>query len=134
MQPANTRVLLEEHAPSRGANLFRSIRRRSLSALLGAIALLSLHPVFAPAQGLGRQDLFNLDNLPSGDGATAEPDSQRARFIRLNAPMLTAAESPLHQPAPAGLNLDESRLQLNLFNGTTLTAAIEKTLYRNGTN
>ena len=50
------------------------------------------------AQGLGRPDLLNSDNLPSGDGATIEIGASRARFIRINAPVLTAPDSPLHQP------------------------------------
>ena len=48
--------------------------------------------------------------------------------------MLLAGDSPLRQPAPASWNLESSRLELNLFNDIILTAAIEQTLYRNGTN
>ena len=78
--------------------------------------------------------MFNTDNLPAGDGATTEPGAKRARFIRVNSPVLLAGDSPLRQPAPASWNLESSRLELNLFNDIILTAAIEQTLYRNGTN
>ena len=93
------------------------------------LALLAL-----PAQGAGRPDLFNTSDLPAGDGATTELGAKRARFIRVNSPTVMAADSPLHQPAPAELNLDSSRLELGLFNDIILTAALEKTIYRNGTN
>ena len=77
------------------------------------VLLCLIHPLVAPAQGLGRSDIFNTDNLPSGDGATTDLDAARARFIRINAPVLIAGDSPLHQPAPAELNLDSSRIELN---------------------
>src|SRR5882672_2005853 len=109
--------------------------RRRLSARRGLLILcwLVLFAI-APAHGASRPDLFNTDNLPAGDGATTELGAKRARFIRVNAPVLMAADSPLHQPAPANLNLDSSRLELGLFNDIILTAALEKTVYRNGNN
>src|SRR5690349_14185660 len=134
MQPAYTGPLLEDGAKARPLPLHSKSCRR-LGALAGMFALVCLiHPLFATAQGLGRPDIFNTDNLPSGDGASTDVDAQRARFIRINGQVLAASDSPLHQPAPAELNLEESRVQFNLFDDTTFTAAIEKTLYRSSTN
>src|SRR5436190_1454526 len=106
--------------------------RRAVSGLLLLLFGL-LGPLPAFSQGLGRSSFFNTDNVPSGD-ATNAPSAKRSRFLRLNAPLLQQADSPLHQPAPADWNLDSSRLELNLFNDITLTAAFEKTIYRNDTN
>ncbi|HXJ57851.1 MAG TPA: Calx-beta domain-containing protein, partial [Verrucomicrobiae bacterium] len=130
--------------PSRlhtGLNAFRpaatGVRARSRSAgalgVLASVAIL-LWAHLATAQALGRAKFFNHDNLPLGDGATTEISAKRARFIRVNTPLLASPDSPLHQPAPPSLNLDSSRLELNLFNDLTLTAAIDRTRYRNGTN
>ncbi|MBK8001105.1 MAG: hypothetical protein IPK15_20935 [Verrucomicrobia bacterium] len=88
----------------------------------------------AGAQGLGRPDLLDTANLPAGDDAPPEPGASRARYIRVNSQILASPDSPLRQPAPAELQLDSSRLQLSLFTDTTLTAALEKTLYRNDNN
>ena len=119
------------HRPqSFGHGACRSARAQTVLLVVCWLALLAL----APSHAAGRPDLFNTDNLPSGDGATTELGAKRARFIRVNAPVIMAADSPLHQPAPADLNLDSSRLELGLFNDIILTAALEKTVYRNGTN
>src|SRR5262245_56624810 len=115
--------------PARRARRAWAVLAHVAFALVGLFA-----PSLASAQGLGRANLFNHDNLPAGDGATNEVAAHRARFIRVNSPLLTIADSPIHQPAPPELNLDSSRLELNLFSDVTLTAAFEKTLYRNGTN
>jgi len=110
-------------------------RRQSFNArlLLFALGWLALSAL-TPAHAAGRPDLFNTSDLPAGDGATTEPGAIRARFIRVNSPVLASADSPLHQPAPAELNLESSRLELGLFNDIILTAALEKTVYRNGAN
>jgi hypothetical protein len=125
-----------DYAPGTFERSMANVQRSTFNArqwllLLGLcwLALLAL-----PAQGAGRPDLFNTSDLPAGDGATTELGSKRARFIRVNSPMVMSADSPLHQPAPAGLNLESSRLELGLFNDIILTAALEKTIYRNGTN
>ena len=113
-------------------------RRRRKAAAAWLLAALSvsflLTPAPARAQGGPRALMFSTENLPSGDGTTTEPSARRARFLRINAPALIAGDSPLHQTAPADLNLDSSRLELNLFNDIFLTAAFENTVYRNGTN
>ena len=109
--------------------------RRVVSMLRTICAVIWLGiAVSAHGQGLGRADLLNSENLPAGDGATVETGASRARYIRINSPLLTASDSPLHQPAPADLQLDSSRLKLSLFTDTVLTAALERTLYRNDTN
>ena len=117
--------------PARCSQSFgdRARVRRAICAVIWLGIAVSAH-----AQGFGRADLLNNENLPADDGTTVELGASRARYIRINSPVLTAPDSPLHQPAPADLQLDSSRLQLSLFTDTVLTAALERTLYRNDSN
>src|SRR5689334_25245196 len=113
MQLGSIEIQLADGVPMRRPQPFHACERRrgSVRPALLALCWLALLAL-APAHGAARPDLFNTDNLPAGDGATTELGAKRARFIRVNAPVLLAADSPLHQPAPANLNLDSSRLEL----------------------
>ena len=124
------------HSPYQSTRTLGALRAWLSASLGAALSLLALvgAPVPAAAQAGPRSLMFNTQNLPLGDGATTEPSSRRARFIRLNSSAVMAGDSPLRQPAPAEFDLDSSRLELNLFDDTFITAAIERTVYRNGTN
>ncbi len=116
------------------ASFGHSIRQAVLCLLaLGPVICLDIAGT-ARAQETGRPDLLSDANLPAGDNAPPELGASRVRYIRINSQVLTSPDSPLHQPAPAELQLDSSRLSLSLFSDTVLTAALEKTLYRNDTN
>ena len=135
MQPGPTTLDLTGDANTRCPRCIFTPRRQLQvwSLLLGVVICLGFAS-HAAAQGLGRPNLLDDSNLPAGDGTTVEPGASRARFIRINSPLLTSPDSPLHQPAPAQLNLDSSRIELSLFDDTVITAALETTLYRNAGN